>query len=136
MIKYRLACDKGHEFDAWFKCSAAFEVQRDNGHLACAHCASKKIDRAIMAPAQARNRGTLINAEDEKKRKAVNELIERVERDFDYVGDKFADEARKTHYGESAKRDIYGEATFDEAVDLLSEGVPVLPLPKPARKKD
>ena len=133
MIKYRLACDKGHEFDAWFKCSAAFEVQRDNGHLACAHCASKKIDRAIMAPALARNRGTLINAEDEKKRKAVNELIER---DFDYVGDKFADEARKTHYGESAKRDIYGEATFDEAVDLLSEGVPVLPLPKPARKKD
>ena len=136
MIKYRLICDKGHEFDAWFKGSGTFEDQRNCGQLTCAVCRSRKIDRAVMAPALALNSGDLMTEEDKEKRDMVEKLVDHVERDFDYVGKDFANEARKIHDGEARQREIYGEATFSEAQDLLIEGVPVAPLPKPPRKKD
>ena len=136
MIKYRLICDKGHEFDAWFKGSTTFEDQRNCGQLTCAVCRSRKIDRAVMAPALALNSGDLMTEEDKEKRDMVEKLVDHVERDFDYVGKDFANEARKIHDGEARQREIYGEATFSEAQDLLIEGVPVAPLPKPPRKKD
>ena len=90
MIKYRLICDKGHEFDAWFKCSATFEDQRNCGHLTCAVCRSRKIDRAVMAPALALrsgDSGDLMTEEDRKKRDIIEKLVDHVERDFDYVGE-------------------------------------------------
>ena len=139
MIKYRLICDKGHEFDAWFKGSATFEEQHNCGQLTCAVCRSRKIDRAVMAPALALSSGEsgdLITEEDREKRDMVEKLVDHVERDFDYLGEDFADEARKIHDGEARQRGIYGEATFSEALDLLTEGVPVAPLPKPPCKKD
>ena len=136
MIKYRLICDKGHEFDAWFRCSATFEDQRNDGQLTCAVCGSCKIDRAVMSPALARSSDGLMTPEDEEQRAMVEKLVNHVERDFDYVGEDFAEEARKIHKGEAQPREIYGEATFSEAQDLLTEGVPVAPLPKPPRKKD
>ena len=139
MIKYRLICDKGHEFDAWFKGSTTFEDQRNCGQLTCAVCRSRKIDRAVMAPALALNSGgsgDLMTEEDKEKRDTAEKLVDHVERDFDYVGKDFANEARKIHDGEARQREIYGEATFSEAQDLLIEGVPVAPLPKPPRKKD
>ena len=74
--------------------------------------------------------------EDKEKRDMVEKLVDRVERDFDYVGEDFADEALKIHKGEARPREIYGEATFSEAQDLLTEGVPVAPLPRPPHKKD
>ena len=136
MIKYRLICDKGHEFDAWFKGSATFEEQHNCGQLTCAVCRSRKVDRAVMAPALALSSGDLMTEEDREKRDMVEKLVDHVERDFDYVGEEFADEARKIHDGEARQREIYGEATFSEALDLLTEGVAVAPLPKPPRKKD
>ena len=95
-----------------------------------------KIDSAVMAPALALNSGDLMTEEDKEKRDMVEKLVDHVERDFDYVGKDFANEARKIHDGEARQREIYGEATFSEAQDLLIEGVPVAPLPKPPRKKD
>ena len=74
--------------------------------------------------------------EDKEKRDMVEKLVDHVERDFDYVGEDFADEARKIHKGEVRPREIYGETTLSEAQDLLTEGVPVAPLPRPPRKKD
>ena len=139
MIKYRLICDTGHEFDAWFRCSATFEDQRNCGQLTCAVCGSDKIDRAVMAPALALSRGgsgDLMTEEDRAKRDMAEMMINHVERDFDYVGEDFAAEARKIHNGEARPREIYGEATLSQAQDLLTEGVPVAPLPKPPRKKD
>ena len=136
MIKYRLICDEGHEFDAWFRCSATFEDQRNGGQLTCAVCGSGKIDRAVMAPALARRSENLITGEDKEKRDMVEKLVDYVERDFDYVGEDFADEARKIHEGKARPREIYGETTLSEAQDLLTEGVPVAPLPRPHRKKD
>mgnify|MGYP003573428397 CR=1 FL=1 len=60
----------------------------------------------------------------------VRKLREHVETNADYVGDKFAEEARRIHYGEEDARGIYGEATLKEAIELHEEGVDVLPLPK------
>lgn len=126
MIKYNLICNQDHEFEAWFASSAAFEKQRDNGLIACTQCNSHKVDRAIMAPAIPKK----ANADKAHKvRHMMQKLGQHVEENFDYVGDDFAEQARQMHYGEAKSRDIYGEATVEEASDLLEEGVPVMPLP-------
>ena len=59
----------------------------------------------------------------------MSKVRQHVESNFDYVGDQFADEARRIHYGEADEREIYGEATVDEAKELIEEGVSVAPLP-------
>ena len=61
-------------------------------------------------------------------------LKKHVEENCDYVGDAFAEEARRIHYGETEHRDIYGEATLDEARELIEEGVEVAPLPLTPRR--
>ena len=59
----------------------------------------------------------------------LNKVRKHVENNFDYVGDKFADEARAIHYGEKEEREIYGETSIDDAVELIEEGINVEPLP-------
>jgi hypothetical protein len=66
--------------------------------------------------------------------RALRALREEVQRSCDYVGDKFAEEARKMHYGEAEKRSIYGETTFDEAKELREEGIEIQPLPRLPRE--
>ena len=128
MIKYRLICDKSHEFDGWFADSAAFDAQKKDGLLACALCGSKKVSKAIMAPAVPKKANQQTD-EAQKIRHMMQKVSTHVEENFDYVGADFAEEARKIHYGERAARDIYGETSLDDAKDLLEEGVPVAPLP-------
>ncbi len=60
-------------------------------------------------------------------------LREHVENNFEHVGDQFPEEARRIHYGETEKRDIYGEASVEEARELVEEGVEIAPLPGPTR---
>lgn len=132
MIKYRLICDKSHEFDGWFADSAAFDAQKNDGLLTCALCGSQKVSKAIMAPAVPKKanqqKANLQEDEAQKIRHMMQKVSTHVEENFDYVGTDFAEEARKIHYGERAGRDIYGETSLDEAKDLLEEGVPVAPL--------
>jgi len=59
----------------------------------------------------------------------LNKVRKHVENNFDYVGDKFADEARAIHYGDKEEREIYGETSIDDAVELIEEGINVEPLP-------
>ncbi|GAK34180.1 hypothetical protein AQ1_02077 [alpha proteobacterium Q-1] len=61
--------------------------------------------------------------------KILLEMRRQVEQNCDYVGDRFAEEARRMHYGETEKRDIYGEASLKDAAELIDEGVDVMPLP-------
>ena len=131
MIKYRLICDAGHEFDGWFASSSGFDAQRDDGLLACPDCGSHSVNRAVMAPAVPKKANS---ASPQKLRRMMQKLTDHVEQNFDYVGDGFAEEARKIHYGETAEREIYGETTPQEAHDLLQEGVPVAPLPGVSRQ--
>ncbi len=151
MIVYDLRCAKGHVFEGWFPDSMAFDKQVKRKHLVCPACGSTKVDKAMMAPniasskrkspaaAEAPAAPTVPDAaadmtappaglerakrETAKYVKFLRTMREQVEKNCDYVGEKFANEARKIHYGETGKRNIYGEASPDEARALKDEGV-------------
>lgn len=122
MIVFALHCSQGHEFEAWFRDSASFEAQCDAGEIACPDCADTAIEKAPMAPRVARARAAQIPAPD-KMRAALRELRQHVEKNCDYVGERFAEEARRIHYGESDPRGIYGEASDAESRELADEGI-------------
>jgi hypothetical protein len=129
MIRYDLRCDNGDEFEAWFGSIADYDKQAEAGLVVCPHCGSKHVEKAPMAPAVVSGR-----AKEARKERAVAmamaaKVREHIKDNFDYVGDKFADEARKMHSGESEERAIWGEATPDEARELAEEGIPAAPLP-------
>jgi len=137
MIKYRLACDGGHEFEGWFRCGAAYDEQAAKGQISCPHCGSLAVTKAIMAPNVATRAGLASAPETSKEAKAaeqvralMRQLRAAVEEKADYVGPRFAEEARKIHYDESEPRGVYGEASAEEAKALVEEGIPVLPLPR------
>ncbi len=137
MIKYRLACDGGHEFEGWFKSGAAYDQQAAKGHISCPHCGSLSVTKAIMAPNVATRASPASTSTASKEAKAaeqvralMRQLRAAVEEKADYVGPRFAEEARKIHYDESEPRGVYGEASAEEANALVEEGIPVLPLPR------
>ncbi|MEZ5724381.1 MAG: DUF1178 family protein [Paracoccaceae bacterium] len=125
MIRYDLSCKEGHRFDGWFASSAAFEAQRDAGQVQCAICGSHEVDRALMSPGVP----TRSNRLSEGGKTPLEQLREHVEANSDYVGLRFADEARAMHEGRSDPRAIHGEAKPEEARALIEEGVPIAPLP-------
>ncbi|HBS33566.1 MAG TPA: DUF1178 domain-containing protein [Parvularcula sp.] len=135
MIKYKLSCVGGCTFEGWFRSSDDFDAQSREGRLECPYCGSADVARAIMAPAIVR--GGAPAPEKEARlahmREAMAEAARRardyVEKNFDYVGDRFPEEARRIHYGETKHRDIYGEASGADAKELAEEGVAIAPLP-------
>lgn len=142
MIVYQLRCAKNHEFEAWFKDSATFDSQCPAGDIECPVCGNTKIVKAPMAPRistkQVSDAAASGRAHElaEQILKSVNALRKHVEENCDYVGEKFADEARRIHYGETEERPIYGEATKDEAKNLDDEGIEVHRLPPLPRRDD
>ncbi len=131
MIVYNLQCSKGHGFEGWFRDSAAYDSQAADGKLVCPVCDTRKVEKAPMAPALASAVGAQKSApaEWQKMRQFMTGLRRYVEENADNVGPRFPEEARKMHYGESEMRAIYGEATIEEARELIEEGVEVAPLP-------
>lgn len=134
MIQYSLHCSQGHRYDAWFKNAAAFDEQKARGIVTCAVCGDVAVDKAPMAPAVARTDGDKVSLGSSspdlvKFRELLREYRQKVTSQADYVGDRFAEEARKIHFEEVEKRDIYGEATRDEVLALADEGVEFMPLP-------
>ncbi|MBZ8133020.1 DUF1178 family protein [Afifella sp. IM 167] len=152
MIHYALRCDEGHAFDGWFASSEAFETQRQGGQLSCPVCGGTKVDKALMAPAvSAKTRGAEPDegagpgsspsgkapvaampapaALPPQLVEALREVRRLVKVHSEYVGDKFAEEARKIHYEEADPRGIYGEASPEEAKALSEEGIEFHPLP-------
>ncbi|MGD9868824.1 MAG: DUF1178 family protein [Hyphomicrobiales bacterium] len=123
MIRYALRCKDGHQFEAWFQNSAAFDRQAARGQVSCPQCGSAKVSKAVMAPNIASN-----TPSPERVRAALKELREHVTANAEYVGDRFASEARKIHHEETEARGIYGEATPEEVKELNEEGVEVYPL--------
>lgn len=133
MIAYNLICAKEHEFEGWFANSSAFDEQAKDGKLVCPICNSRKVNKAIMAPALSSKVGKQKFApspdEMRKMRQFMTGLRKYVEENAENVGEKFPEEARKIHYGEMEERPIYGHATLEEAADLVEEGIDVAPLP-------
>ncbi len=140
MIKYALACDHDHAFEGWFGSSSDYDDQAARGLLECPLCASKAVRKQIMSPAVAGTKAQKsAPAVDPKMREmmmtAMGEVRRQVEENFDYVGDRFAKEARDIHEGKSEERGIYGEATPQEVKALVEDGVKVAPLPPVPPKK-
>jgi len=133
LIAYNLNCAKGHEFEGWFSSSSAYDEQEKTGKLLCPVCNSRKVTKAIMAPALSTKVGKEKSAptagELRKMRQYMTGLRKYVEENAENVGEKFPDEARKIHYGEKEERPIYGHASLEEAADLVEEGIDVAPLP-------
>ena len=104
MIKYQLICEADHVFDIWFRNSADFDRQAEIGLIECPLCGSENVRKAVMAPAIARggaDRDKRLASIRRDMTHAVQRARDYVEKNFDYVGEKFPEEARKIHYGES-----------------------------------
>jgi hypothetical protein len=143
MIRYDLVCDNGHAFDGWFRDSAAYDEQAAKKLVSCSDCGSTEVQKQLMAPRlPAKSNRKVDKTEAPQKMlagpvdpraammmKMMRDLRKEVERTAEHVGDKFAEEARKIHYGEAEKRGIYGEATGEDAKALIDEGIEVHPLP-------
>jgi hypothetical protein len=151
MIRYQLRCHADHDFESWFRDSAAYEGQRKKKLVACPVCGSAKVEKAIMAPAL--GRGTkkfaeqpaaaptetpsseapqpvaLISDKERELREMLRAVREHVVKNSDYVGDEFATVARQMHEGEVEKRSIYGEASAEEVKSLIEDEIEVHPLP-------
>lgn len=134
MIRFSLLCEHDHEFEAWFRNNDDFDKQKKRGFVECPSCGSAKVEKALMAPAVStgRKREKIALAMGEQQRKVMaqlKEMSEKIRENADYVGDKFAEEARKIHFGETEARGIYGQATLDEAKSLAEDGVGFMPIP-------
>lgn len=134
MITYSLVCDNSHKFDAWFRSAEAYDEQAARGIVTCPVCASDKVGKALMAPAVARSGSDKValshgHPKQAEIREFLRRMRDKITSEADYVGDRFADEARKIHFNEVDPRGIYGEATPDEVRELLDDGVDFLPLP-------
>lgn len=139
MILYNLCCSADHVFEAWFRDSAAYDEQVAAGEVLCPVCANASVAKAPMAPRIARGGDageeadpgpqTYTNSKAAEMRRMLTELRRHVEDNSDYVGDNFAEEARKIHYGETEEHNIYGEATEDQAEELTEEGIKVGRIP-------
>ena len=144
MIVFDLKCAQTHVFEVWFRDSAAYEAQTEAGEIACPICGDSAIDKAPMAPNLARrgkpDRDGAVKRDAPAPRRGDTEKAGRmmrylraardhVEENFDNVGERFPEEARKIHHGEVDKRDIYGRATDEEASELKDEGIEIGQLP-------
>ncbi|MCE2491251.1 MAG: DUF1178 family protein [Alphaproteobacteria bacterium] len=135
MILYDVVCSNDHVFEAWFADSEAFDKQRQKGEIACSICGDTEVSKALMAPniSAKKEQSAAQITEAAEAMKFLYKMREHVEENCDYVGNKFAEEARKIHNDEVEKRDIYGEATAEEAAQLREEGVEFGEIPWPAR---
>jgi hypothetical protein len=155
MIRYSLACERGHAFDSWFANSSAYDKQAKRGLVACPMCGSTKVEKAIMAPRLARTDKAIdvpapapapaptpepaapqatepvamLSPQERELRSKLKELRDHLVKNSENVGRKFPEQARKMHYGELEHRSIYGEASPQEAKELHEEGIEFHPLP-------
>lgn len=163
MIVFDLKCRNGHQFEAWFSNAAGFDKLKKAGHVACAVCGTSKIEKALNAPniTPSKRKPAAAAAPKESSEttsappalsgpgryandpaaakvgelmKQLTELRGQIEKNCDYVGSGFAEEARKMHYGEAPKRNIYGEASDGDAKGLADEGIEVSRIPWAVRR--
>jgi len=134
MIKYNLKCDNDHEFESWFSDSNEFNKLNKKKLLECIYCSSNKIQKSIMSPMVS---GIKLNEDkmslvDQKLLNEKNQLIklrEHIEKNFEFVGDKFSEKVRDVYYDKETKKSIYGTTTPEEKKELEEEGIDLLSIP-------
>lgn len=158
-----LQCRQGHVFEGWFGSEDDFQGQKQRGLVKCPLCDDDHIEKRLSAPRL--NLGARppaapaapASADMASSQVAPNtmavaakeaalmppalqaawlELARKVVANTEDVGSRFAQEARRMHHGEAEERAIRGQATADEAMQLLEEGIAVMPLPLPVAAKE
>jgi hypothetical protein len=137
MIIFDLRCaPAGHVFEAWFGSSDDYAEQQERGLVSCPICGAAQVEKAPMAPAVPKKGGGEANAShfssDPATVKQMLGALAAMQRKLvegsDWVGDRFASEARAIHLGEADARSIHGRATREQAESLAEDGIPVAPL--------
>lgn len=153
MIVYDLECrTSGHRFEGWFSSSEDFDAQARRGLVSCPHCGSHDVAKAVMAPNVGRkgnqltaqraapppvpHAGGKLPPEAVQMMQALSAMQAEALAQSRWVGDGFAEQSRKMHYGEAEAETIHGQATLGEAKELLEEGIAVMPLPFPVAPPD
>ena len=136
MIVFNLICTEcEYPFEGWFDNTLAFNNQKKNKLINCPNCENSNIKKTLVAP----NISKKSNSKKIKNKKTlasnINKIKKIVEENFDYVGEKFTEEAKKIKYGESNDRPIYGEATVEQTKELIDEDISITPLPFQSNKK-
>jgi len=140
MIKYLLKCKNKHEFESWFSDSKEFEKLKKKNLIECIFCHSKNIQKSIMSPNIASKEKNVEkkfnNKEFDKIKKELIKIRKFVEKNFEFVGDKFPKEARNIYYDNKKNKNIYGTATPEEKLDLEEEGIELASIPWINNKKE
>ena len=134
MIKYNLKCKKKHEFESWFSDSKEFDRLKRKNLIECIFCQSKEVEKSIMAPNVAntklQNKQKKISSLEMKNfKKDLIKLRKFVEKNFEYVGDKFSQKVREVYYDRNTKKSIYGTTTPEERDELTEEGIDLISIP-------
>ena len=133
MIKYILKCGNKHEFESWFSDSKEFEKLNKKKLLECIFCNSKNIQKSIMSPGVLSSKKNSANKskshELKKIKKDLINLRKFVEKNFEFVGDKFAKKVRDVYYDKKSNKNIYGSTTEKEREELKEEGIDLVSIP-------
>ena len=137
MIVFNLVCSEcEYPFEGWFDDTKSFNRQKKRKLINCPNCESSNVSKTLVAP----NVSKKSNSKPAKNKKTLASNIKKirkiVEKNFDYVGDNFFEEAKKIKYGETKDRPIYGEATIEETKELIEEEINITPLPFQSNKKN
>ncbi|WP_439617995.1 DUF1178 family protein [Shinella sp.] len=135
MIRYELSCDNGHTFEGWFGSADDFDRQQKMALVSCPTCGSAHVAKRLMAPSvstarkRERRQELVVQAGQKEMMGKLREIVTAIRANSEDVGERFPEEARKIHYGETEQRGLIGRASAEEVRDLLEEGVEVAPLP-------
>ena len=137
MIVFNLVCSEcEYPFEGWFDDTKSFNIQKKRKLINCPNCESSNVSKTLVAT----NISKKSNSKPTKNKKTLASNIKKirkiVEKNFDYVGDNFFEEAKKIKYGETKDRPIYGEATVEETKELIEEEINITPLPFQSNKKN
>ena len=137
-----LQCSHVHAFEGWFGSEDDFQDQLARGLVECPLCGDVQVTKMPSAPRlnlgasePAAPRQELVSAPGAQLQAAWMQMVRQVMANTEDVGERFAEEARRIHYGESEDRHIRGQASAEETQSLLEEGIGVLPLPIPKALK-
>ena len=135
LINYSLQCEEEHGFEGWFSSSNDFDRQKLAGLVTCPHCDSKNVSKMLMAPnvttgrQKERTQAVVMDTMRRDMIAKIKDAVKEIRANADDVGERFPEEARKIHYGETEARGIIGQASPDEAQALTEEGIEIAALP-------
>ena len=133
MIKFLLKCSDKHEFESWFSDSKEYEKLKKRNLLECIFCGSKDIDKSIMSPNiivtnKVENKKYNYNKFNKIKKDLVR-IKKFIEKNIEFVGEKFPREVREIYYDNKKNKNIYGTVTLEEKLELEEEGIDLATIP-------